>query len=391
MAKRIVKEEPILVGSKFDLASLVIDDINKKFKGGVPPASYLHDPTAATHVKNWISTGCDTLDLAISNRPKGGVPEGKVIEIFGDSGSSKSALAATILANTQKQGGLAVLIDTESAATDQFFEALGLDTSKLLYIQLEAIEEVYDAVEVIIERARKAGKDKPVTIVIDSIMGASTKMELEATYDRAGYATGKSIINSLAMRKITNLLARERITLIGINQVRANLNAGFGGDPNTTSGGKAWAFHSSVRIKLKTMGQIKAKNDQGVEAVMGRKIRAQVIKNRLGPPLRQADYDIWFNSGIDNYGSWIYYLIDNGILVKDGHSVVYTYVDSDTGEEISTKFKASEFEKLIKSNPDLKEIIYANICNSFIMNYKTANVEIDLDSVFIDDNVISED
>lgn len=390
MAKKATKGAATEVAPILDFAEILIDDINKKFKGNVPVASYLHDPDAATHVKYWISTGSDILDLAISNRPNGGVPAGKIIEIYGDSGTSKSALAATILANTQKMGGLAVLIDTESAATEQFFEALGIDSTRLLYIQLETIEDVYSTVELIIEKARLQAKDRPVTIVIDSLMGATTKMELESTYDRQGYATGKALINSQAMRKITNLIAKESIILIGINQIRANMNAGFGGDQDTTSGGFAWAFHSTVRIRLKNMGQIKAKNDQGVEAIMGRKVRAQIKKNRIGPPLRQSDYDIWFNSGIDNYGSWLYYLQDNKILEKDGHSVVYTYINSDTGEEIKVKFKPSEFGKILNANPEVRQVIYEDICNSFIMNYKVPNQEIDFDSVFVDDTVITE-
>jgi recombination protein RecA len=174
------KSEEVELKPGMDFADLVIADINSRFKSNVPPASYLHDPEAATHVKAWISTGCDMLDLAISNRHWGGLPSGKIVELIGLEGSGKSLLAASALATTQKKGGIAVLIDTESAATEQFFEALGLDTRKLVYLQLETLEDVYAAVERIIETARKSGKDVPITIVIDSIMGASTKMEIEA-------------------------------------------------------------------------------------------------------------------------------------------------------------------------------------------------------------------
>lgn len=373
-----------------DLAELVIDDINKKFKSSMPVASYLHDTSAATHVKNWISTGCDALDLAISNRSNGGLPEGKIIEIFGDSGTGKSALVVSILAQTQKQGGLAVLIDTESAATEDFFEALGLDSSRLLYIQLEAIEDVYDAVETIIERARKSGKDAPVTIAIDSLMGCSTKMELEATYERQGYSTGKALINSMAMRKITNLIAKERITLIGINQIRANMNAGFGGEQWVTSGGKAWAFHSSVRIRLKNIGQIDGKSDIGQKLILGRRVRAQIVKNRVGPPMRNADYDFYYQSGIDNYGSWLNLMKEYSIVEQNGAWYSFTFVNEGTGEEQKIKFQSKDFERLVIESPDIKDILYAQICNSFIMNYKT-NETLGIDDVSIDENVINED
>ena len=382
MAKR-EKVAEIQEGMSF--ADLVISDVNAKFKGGIPPASYLHDPEAATHVRDWISTGCDMLDLGISNRPHGGLPVGKIIELIGLEGSGKSLLAASALASTQRKGGVAVLIDTESAATEQFFEVLGLDTKKLVYLQLEALEDVYAAVERIIETVRKSGKDVPITIVIDSIMGASTKAELEATYDRQGYATGKALINSIAMRKITNLIAKERICLIGTNQLRANVSAFGAQDPYTTSGGKAWAFHASVRIRLKLIGQITGKSENGIDSVIGRKVRAQIIKNRLGPPLRSIDFHIMFNSGIDNYGSWLTMLEALDAIKPEGRSFIYSYVDEDTGEEKSVKFQPKKFKELVDNDPQLKEHIYNAICSSYILDYKNPNLNMEMTETTFDD------
>jgi recombination protein RecA len=389
MGKRKIEEVELKPGMSF--ADLVIADINTKFKSNVPVASYLHDPDALTHVKDWISSGCDMLDLAISNRHFGGYPSGKIIEIIGLEGSGKSLLAVGALVSTQRKGGIAVLIDTESAATEQFFEALGLDTKKLIYLQLEALEDIYAAVERIIETARKSGKDVPVTIVIDSIMGASTKSELEATYDRQGYATGKALINSIAMRKITNLIAKERILLIGTNQLRANVG-GFGNAEQwVTSGGKAWAFHASVRLRLKVMGQINGKTEQGFESIVGRKVRVQVIKNRLGPPLRSVDFEIYFNSGIDNYGSWIRMLESLKALKKEGHSWVYTYVDTDTGEEKSVKFKEEKFAQILDKDPDLKTHIYNSICDAYIMDYLPNDGTMEYTEIGLDEMIGEDD
>lgn len=382
MAKRKVEEVQMQDGMNF--SDLVIADLNNKFKTGIPIASYLHDPEAATHVKDWISTGCDMLDLAVSNRKWGGLPSGKIVELIGLEGSGKSLLAASALATTQRKGGIAVLIDTESAATEEFFRALGLDTAKLIYLQLESLEDIYAAVERIIETARKSGKDVPVTIVIDSIMGASTRAELEATYDRQGYATGKALINSIAMRKITNLIAKERILLIGTNQLRANVG-GFGAaDPWTTSGGKAWAFHASVRIRLKVMGQIKGKTEDGLESIIGRTVRAQVIKNRLGPPLRCIDFDIRFDSGIDNYGSWLSMLEYLKAVKKEGLSFVYEYVDKETGELQKVKFREKKFGEVLESNAELKQHIYDSISDVYIMDY-VPNQNLETSQVMVDD------
>jgi recombination protein RecA len=389
MAKRNKNGGADSVPPTFDLAEMVIEDINKKFKND-SIASYLHDPNAATHVKNWIRTGCDILDLAVSNRDGGGLPEGKIIEIFGDTGAGKSALAVSILAQTQKAGGLAVLIDTESAATEEFFAAIGLDSSKLIYIQLDALEDVYAAIETIIERYRKAQKDAPLTIVIDSIMGASTKNELESTYDRQGWATTKALINSMAMRKITNLIARERITLIGVNQIRANMNAGFGAEQWVTSGGKAWAFHASVRIRLKNMGQIEGKIDTGQKILVGRKVRAQIVKNRVGPPLRHADYDFYFQYGIDNYGSWLSFLKEYEIIGQAGAWYNFGFVDENTGEEKNIKFQSKDFERLLTEDREMKDVLYKKICESFVMHYKNSEAP-DIHDIVLDDEVSTEE
>jgi recombination protein RecA len=384
MAKKRKEEEIGAPSFDSNIIGALASDLNKEFKTSLGKIAYVGDEDSPSDISDWVSTGCDMLDLAISNRHWGGLPSGKIVELIGLEGSGKSLLAASALATTQKKGGIAVLIDTESAATEQFFEALGLDTRKLVYLQLETLEDVYAAVERIIETARKSGKDVPITIVIDSIMGASTKMEIEATYDRQGYATGKALINSIAMRKITNLIAKERILLIGTNQLRSNVG-GFGhSDPWVTSGGKAWAFHASVRIRLKTMGQINGKTEQGVESIVGRKVRAQVIKNRLGPPLRIVDFDIYFNSGIDNYGSWVQMLESLKALRKEGMSYVYTYVDKETGEERTVKCRTTKFGELLENDAPLKEHIYNAICDAYIMDY-LPNDNLELTEIGLDD------
>ena len=207
-------------------------------------------------------------------------------------------MAAHAIADTQKKGGLGVYIDTENACNTEFLEAIGIDIQKMLYVPLETVEDIFEAIDSIIESVRGSDKKKLVTIVVDSVAGASTKVELSADYDQAGYATQKAIIISKAMRKITNLIGRERISLIFTNQLRTRLGVSFG-DPWTTSGGKAIAFHASCRLRLKQMGKLKSKVG-GVDQVVGIKTRAQVIKNRMGPPLRSVDYDIYFDRGIDN-------------------------------------------------------------------------------------------
>ena len=352
-----------------DLASLLADSLNKQNKDG-KIAYFLDDDStdAPTNVKDWLSTGNAMLDVAISNRPYGGLPVGRITEITGLEQSGKSLLSAHLLAEAQRKGGVAVLIDTETAVSREFLEAIGVDISKLLYVSVDTVEGIFEACETIIEQVRKGDKDRLVTIVVDSVAAASSKKEMEADYDKDGYATDKAIIISKAMRKITNMIGRQSIALVFTNQLRQKMNAMFG-DPWTTSGGKALAFHSSVRLRLKNMGQLKA-----ADRIVGIKVRCQVIKNRMGPPLRHADFDIFFDRGIDNYGGWISVMKD-AKLVKQG-GAWYTYTDIDSGEEI--KFQAKDFVSILQDE-DLKDQIYRRICEATILQYKTsASEEVEL-------------
>jgi recombination protein RecA len=352
-----------------DLASLLADSLNKQNKDG-KIAYFLDDDSsdAPTNVKDWLSTGNAMLDVAISNRPYGGLPVGRITEITGLEQSGKSLLSAHLLAEAQRKGGVAVLIDTETAVSREFLEAIGVDISKLLYVSVDTVEGIFEACETIIEQVRKGDKDRLVTIVVDSVAAASSKKEMEADYDKDGYATDKAIIISKAMRKITNMIGRQSIALVFTNQLRQKMNAMFG-DPWTTSGGKALAFHSSVRLRLKNMGQLKS-----VDRIVGIKVRCQVIKNRMGPPLRHADFDIFFDRGIDNYGGWISVMKDQKLVKQAG--AWYTYTDIESGEEI--KFQSKDFVSILKDEV-LKDQIYRRICEATILQYKTsASEEVEL-------------
>jgi recombination protein RecA len=325
------------------------------------------------------------LDVAVSNRPFGGFPIGRITEITGLEQSGKSLLSAHVLAETQKQGGVAVLIDTETAVSREFFDAIGVDVSKLLYITADTVEDIFETIDTIIEQVRKGDKDKLVTIVVDSVAAASTQRELEADYGKDGYATDKAIIISKAMRKITNVIGRQKITLVFTNQLRQKMNAMAFSDPWTTSGGKAIAFHASVRLRLASTGKIKAKDAKGNERVVGIKVRANVIKNRLGPPLRSADFDIFFDRGIDNYGAWLGAMKDYDFVKQGG--AWYTYVDVETGEEF--KFQAKELQDLLENNPSVKEQIYKRICEFTILQYKKDSL--DTDNLVVDTAVLGDE
>lgn len=365
-----------------ELGSSIADVINKQFKSqNLKTAYFLEgDDEAPTIVKEWVSTGSTILDLAISNRKWGGFPVGRVCEITGLEQSGKSLLAAHTLLNTQKKGGLAVYIDTENALSTEFLSAIGLNLKEMLYIPLETVEDIFETVETIIEKVRSSDKDRLVTIVVDSIAGASTKTEMAADFDKDGYATAKALIISKAMRKITNLIGRERICLIFTNQLRQKLNAPAFSDPWTTPGGKGIPFHASVRIRLSSIGAIKAKVN-GIDAVVGSRVKAKLVKNRCGPPLREAEYAVYFDSGIDDYGSWLETMKDYGLVKQSG--AWYEWTSRVSGEII--KFQAKDFVEKVISNPEFAEIIYDDISEKVIMKYQQS------DDVRIDDVVVSDE
>jgi recombination protein RecA len=358
--KKVIQEP-----DRDELAQLIAESLNKLNKDSDQVAFFLDGrEDTPTDFTDFISTGATMLDVAISNRPHGGIAVGRITELTGLEGSGKSLIGAQLIASTQKRGGVGVLIDTETAVNPEFFRAVGIDTNKLVYVHLQTVEEIFDAITTIIEKVR-TGKDKNklVTIVVDSVAAASTKKEMEADFGKDGYATDKAIIISKAMRKITGLLGRERIALVFTNQLRQKMNAMAFSDPWTTSGGKAIAFHASTRLRLSLLGKI----TNSASDVIGVKVKANVVKNRLGPPHRTAEFEIYFNRGIDDAGSWLKVMKENKLIKQAG--AWYAYVDPETGEE--TKFQSKDFTKFLDDDEERKNTIYTAICDSLIMKYQS--------------------
>lgn len=354
-------KKPTDLVSRDDLATLIADSLNTSNKDHKVAFFLDGQESTPTDLETFVSTGAVTLDVSIANRKHGGLPFGRIAEFTGMEGSGKSLLAATVIKNVQDMGGIGVLIDTESAVNRDFFRAIGLDMSKFLYINLDAVEEIFDTVTKIIEKIRKSDKDKPVVIVVDSLSGASTLREIEADFTKDGYNTDKAQILGKAMRKLTNLIARQKILLIFTNQLRMKMNAMPFADPYTTSGGKAVQFHSSVRLRLALKGKIK--NSSG--DVIGTSVKVEVKKNRIGPPHRVAEFDIYYDRGIDDYSSWLSVLTDAKVIKKSGGW--YSYKD-ESGEE--TKFQSKKFPDFLNENLERKEQFYDLICDHLIMRYR---------------------
>ena len=289
--------------------------------------------------------------------------------------TGKSLISAHIVANTQKKGGIAVVIDTENAAAPEFWKSLGVDLKNLPYSPCETVEDIFEQMEKLISVVRKSNKDRILTIIVDSVAAASTKTEQESEHGKDGFATTKSIIISKAMRKITNMIGRQKVLIVFTNQLRQNLNAMAFGDRYTVSGGKALAYHCSVRVRLNNTGKLK----KG-EEVIGNECKAQVVKNRMGPPQRQANFDIYFDSGIADYASWLKVLKEQNIVKQSGAYYKYTKLN---GEEI--QFQSKDLVEMMTKDTSFKDELYQKICESVIMKYKDPN------SIIVDDAVVDTD
>lgn len=382
MAKQTNKT-PDEISGRDELASLLADSLNKKFKDFKAAHFLSGEEETPTDLTEWVGTGSSLLDLAISNRPEGGFPVGRIVELQGMEASGKSLIVAHTLANTQKKGGLAVYIDTENALSEEFLRAVGVDVANMLYVPLETIEDAFEAIENIIETVRKSSKDRLVTIALDSVSAATTKVEQDADYEKDGWATTKAILMSKAMRKITNIIAKQRVLLLCTSQLREKMGVMFG-DKYTTSGGKALGFHASCRIRLKGVGKLKSGSGK-TEQIIGVQTEAQVIKNRMGPPFKKATFDIYFNSGIDDYNSWLSLMKDYGALKQAG--AYYTLVNEETGEEI--KFMSKDWRGMLEKDENLKQYCYNKICNIFVMKYRDQD-HINPDEISVDDEELTD-
>lgn len=356
MAKIIKSKQTVNVDDGLQIVQQLSSFLNQSFKKTTDKLVYnlSQEQISPTDIPFWASTGSDILDIIISNIKNGGMPFSKIVQLSGLQGSGKSFIGSHVLANTQKQGGIAIYIDSQASVNRDFLKNIGIDLQKLIYIPENSTQKIFTIIQKLIGKIRQRESNKPVAILIDSITASSTQSEIEGEYKKQGWNTDKAIILSKAMRKLTTLLGKQKILLMINSQVRTNLGVTFG-DKYTTPGGHAIKFHASVRLRLSKATKIKdAKNN-----IVGINLKIQIIKNRLAPPHKTCQIPLYFTSGIDNYQSWLAVLKNNDIT--NGRSIQFN--------NKKYSFTMATFGTVVEQNPELKQYLYDKLCDILISKY----------------------
>ena len=306
---------------------LAITQIDRQFgKGSIMKLGEEHVPT----MENSISTGCLSLDVALG---VGGVPRGRIVEIYGPESSGKTTLALHIVAEAQKAGGHAAFIDAEHAVDPEYSKKLGVNTEELLISQPDTGEQALEICETLV---RSGALD---VIVIDSVAALVPRAELEGDMGDAHVGLQARLM-SQALRKLTGTVSRSNTTVIFINQIREKIGLMFG-NPETTPGGRALKFYSSIRMEIRRITSLK----DGGEMV-GSRVRVKVVKNKVAPPFKQSEFDIMYGQGISYEGDILDLAVAGDIVEKTGAWYSYDDMKIGQGRENSKTFLTENKEVL---------------------------------------------
>lgn len=279
-----------------------------------------------------IPTGCLSLDLALG---VGGVPRGRIIEVYGPESSGKTTLANHIVAEVQKLGGIAAYIDAEHAMDPEYAKKIGVNIDELFLSQPDNGEQALDIVETLV---RSSAMD---VIVVDSVAALTPKAEIDGEMGDSHMGLQARLM-SQALRKLTAIVAKSGCVVIFINQIRMKIGVMFG-NPETTTGGNALKFYASLRIEVRRSAQIK----QG-EKIVGNRVKAKIVKNKVAPPFRTCEFDIMYNEGISIAGDMVDLGVEIGTVDKRGNSYLFGEEKLGVGREVAKQYLRDHPDTLAK-------------------------------------------
>jgi len=297
-----------------------------------------------------ISTGSISIDYALGI---GGLPRGRVVEIFGPESSGKTTLALQVIAEAQKTGGMAAFVDAEHALDAQYAQKLGVDLENLLVSQPDNGEQALEIVEVLV---RSNSVD---VVVVDSVAALVPKAEIEGEMGEAQMGLQARLM-SQALRKLTGVVSKSKTTLIFINQLREKIGVMFG-NPETTTGGRALKFYASVRIDIRRIASIKD-GDQ----VIGGRTRVKVVKNKVAPPFREAEFDVMYGEGISREGDLLDLAVEKRIVEKSGAWFAFGGERLGQGRENAKQF--------LKENPSVRQAVEDRVRKELGLLRETAEI-----------------
>jgi len=289
-----------------------------------------------------ISTGALSLDIALG---VGGIPRGRVIEIFGQESSGKTTLTLQIIANAQKGGGVAAFIDAEHALDPEYAKKLGVNLNDLLVNQPDTGEQALEIAELLV---RSNAVD---VVVVDSVAALVPRAEIEGEMGDSHIGLQARLM-SQALRKLTACISKSKTSVIFINQIREKIGVMYGGNPETTPGGRALKFYASVRIDIRRIGSIK-----DGEAIIGSRVRATIAKNKVAAPFKRAEFDILYDTGISLAGDIIDLGVERNIIEKSGTWYSYGDIRLGQGRENSRQFLIEKPEMMKKIEQSILKIM----------------------------------
>jgi len=338
--KKVKSSNPSSGDAKHNAADAAVEQIRTMFGEG----SIMKFGDVPLSNIDVVPTGCVSLDIALGI---GGMPRGRVIEIFGPEASGKTTLAQHVIAEVQKQGGIAAFIDAEHALDPEYAKKIGVNVKDLLISQPDTGEQALEILETLV---RSNAID---VVVVDSVAALVPKKEIEGDMGDSHMGLQARLM-SQALRKLTSIVSKTKTVVIFINQIRMKIGVFFG-NPETTTGGMALKFYSSVRVEIRRAAQIK----QGEKSI-GNRVKVKIVKNKVSSPFKTAEFDIMYNEGISLSGDLIDTGVEFGVVTKSGNTYSFGEVKLGTGRETARQFLRADKKLMAEIRKKIMDAVKGN-------------------------------